>query len=155
MNYPRARIIKLMIDYFDNDYRRIEHSLRVLYHCETIMTKYESYDLEILIASTILHDIGIKKSEQELGYNNGKTQEKYGPDIAEELLNSIEFPKAKIEIVKNIIGNHHSVSRYNYVELEILKQADKIVNRNEKNPIIPKIPKIGSGITEPKYSKRS
>ena len=132
MNYPRAQILKLMMDYFGDDYGRIEHSLRVLYHSENIMTEYDSYDLEIVIASAILHDIGIKKSEEILGYNDGKSQEKYGPGVAEELLNSIGFPKEKIEIVKNIIGNHHSPSQYDYVELEILKKADLIVNRDEK-----------------------
>ena len=132
MNYPRAQILKLMMNYFGDDYKRIEHSLRVLYHSENIMTEYDSYDLEIVIASAILHDIGIKVSEQKLGYNDGKSQEKYGPVVAVELLNSIGFPKEKIEIVKNIIGNHHSPSRYNYAELEILKKADLIVNKDEK-----------------------
>ena len=132
MNYPRAKILKLMIDYFEDDYRRIEHSLRVLYHAENIIEEYEFYDLEIVIACAILHDIGIKKSEEKLGYNTGKTQEKYGPDVAEKLLKSIAFPNEKIEVVKNIIGNHHSPSRYDYIELEILKKADLIVNRDEK-----------------------
>jgi len=132
MKYLRAQILKLMMDYFGDDNKRIEHALRVLYHSENIMRNYDSYDLEIVIASAILHDIGIKVSEQKLGYNTGKSQEKYGPEIAEKLLNSIGFPNEKIEIVKNIIGNHHSPSRYNYAELEILKKADLIVNRDEK-----------------------
>ena len=33
--------------------------------------------------------------------------------------------------VCEIIGNHHSPSRYDYVELEILKEADRIVNKLE------------------------
>jgi hypothetical protein len=38
----------------------------------------------------------------------------------------------KIEIIKNIIGNHHSPSRYDYPELALLKKADQIVNRIEE-----------------------
>jgi acetyl esterase len=34
-------------------------------------------------------------------------------------------------IVKDIIGNHHSPSRYGYPELALLKEADRIVNRDE------------------------
>jgi len=79
----------------------------------------------------LLHDIGIKISEEKLGHNNGKTQEEFGPPVAEELLMSIDFPAAKIAIVKDIISNHHSPSRYNYPELELLKKADRIVNKNE------------------------
>ena len=96
------------------------------------MANRPSCDPEIVIACALLHDVGIKVSEEKHGYNNGKTQEEYGPPVAEALLNSIEFPCEKIEIVKDIIGNHHSPSRYDYPELIVLKDADKIVNRDEK-----------------------
>ena len=128
MKYLRTEIIKLLINYFDNDNNRIEHALRVLYHSENIMQKYNECDQDIVIACALLHDIGIKISEEKYGYNDGKTQEEFGPDVAEELLSSISFPADKIEKVKEIIGNHHSKSRYDYVELVILKEADKIVN---------------------------
>lgn len=95
------------------------------------MKDVESCDCEILITSALLHDIGIKQSEELLGYNNGKTQEAYGPPVAERLLRDIGFPADKIVKVCNIIGNHHSPSRYDYVELRILKEADRIVNRLE------------------------
>ena len=93
------------------------------------MDKYPGCDEEIVIASALLHDVGIKVSEEKHGYNTGKTQEEYGPAVAEGLLASINFHSDKIEIVKNIIGNHHSPSRYDYPELALLKEADQIVNR--------------------------
>lgn len=119
------------MEYFENDDRRIEHALKVLFHAEQIFHSRPGGDEEIVIAAALLHDIGIKVSEQELGYNTGKTQEKYGPPIAGQLLASIGFPAEKIEIVKNIIGNHHSPSKYDYPELKILKDADQIVNQQE------------------------
>jgi len=64
-------------------------------------------------------------------YNNGITQEKYGPPIAEKLLDSINFPPGKTRKVCEIIGNHHSRSHYDYVELKVLKEADRIVNKLE------------------------
>ena len=130
MHFLRAKISRALINYFDDDDSRIEHAMRVLYHSENIMKEYNNYDEEIVIACALLHDIGIKISEEKFGYNNGRTQEEFGPDIAEELLLLINFPADKIKKVKEIIGNHHSKSRYNYPELEILKQADKIVNNN-------------------------
>ena len=132
MEHTRAKISRVLINYFENDDQRIEHAFRVLYHSENVMKKYDGYDEEVVIACALLHDIGIKISEEKYGYNNGKTQEELGPDIAEELLLSIKFPPEKIEKVKEIIGNHHSPSRYDYPELEILKEADKIVNVVEK-----------------------
>lgn len=131
MDYCKGRIAKLLIDYFGNDFRRINHALEVLKYAEDIMEDAENCDYEVLVTSALLHDIGIKRSEELLGYNNGKTQEEYGPPIAASLLESIEFPPEKIQRVCEIIGNHHSRSRYDYIELKILKEADRIVNKNE------------------------
>ncbi len=132
MEYPKAKITRLLIGYFEDDNRRIEHAFAVLKEAELLQIKSDTaYDDEIVIAAALLHDIGIKISEEKLGYNNGKTQEEFGPPAAEELLKSIDFPLAKIAIVKNIISNHHSPSKYDYPELELLKKADRIVNKNE------------------------
>ena len=91
----------------------------------------EDFDYDILVASALLHDVGIKQSEAVLGYNDGATQEKYGPPVAGQLLDSIGFPPEKTRKTCEIIGNHHSRSRYDYVELRILKEADRIVNKIE------------------------
>lgn len=130
MKYLHAKIVRTLLDYFAGDDCRIEHALQVLYYAENIAKNYPNCDLDIVIASALLHDVGIKVSEEKYGYNNSKTQEKYGPPVAEELLNSIGFPQDKLKIVKNIIGNHHSPSRYDYPELVVLKEADRIVNEN-------------------------
>lgn len=133
MNYLRAKTVRALVEYFGIDDRRIEHALRVLHHADIIMADRPACDPEIVIACALLHDVGIKVSEEKHGYNNGKTQEEYGPPVAEELLKKIGFPAGKIEIVKNIIGKHHSPSKFDYPELAVLKEADLIVNRDEKD----------------------
>jgi HD superfamily phosphodiesterase len=130
MDYCKGRLVKILVDYFGNDFRRITHALEVLRHAEKIAEKGQ-YDYEVLVASALLHDVGIRQSEEELGYNDGRTQEKYGPPIAERLLESAGFPPEKTGKVCEIIGNHHSSSRYDYIELRILKEADLIVNKLE------------------------
>jgi HD superfamily phosphodiesterase len=132
MKYLRSQLVRVLTEYFGSDDRRIEHALRVLHHADRIMANHSGCDTDVVIASALLHDVGIKVSEDKHGYNNGKTQEEYGPPVAEELLNRIDFPPDKTEIVKNVIGNHHSPSRYDYPELVVLKEADQIVNRDEK-----------------------
>jgi HD superfamily phosphodiesterase len=132
MRYIRARMVRLLVEYFGKDNRRIEHALRVLFHSERLLLDDDSADPEIVIACALLHDVGIKVSEKKLGYNDGSSQEKYGPAAAETLLRSIGFPEKKIKIVKDIIGNHHSPSRYDYPELKIQKDADRIVNDFEE-----------------------
>ena len=105
--------------------------MEVLKYAERSMENLQGYDEDIVIASALLHDVGIKPSEERLKYNNGKTQEQYGPPIVEELLRRIDFPPDKTAKVAQIVGNHHSPSRYDYIELKILKDADRIVNKLE------------------------
>ncbi|MBC8875741.1 MAG: HD domain-containing protein, partial [Planctomycetes bacterium] len=107
MKHLRAQLVRLLLNCFGSDDRRIEHALRVLHHAERISDDHPGCDSDIVIASALLHDVGIKVSEEQHGYNDGKTQEKYGPPIAEEMLDYVGFPSGKTEIVKNIIGNHH------------------------------------------------
>lgn len=129
MQYTEAKVTKLLVDFFADDYRRIDHAQQVLNHCKEIMVHKEGADYDTVIACALLHDVGIKPAEAKYGYNNGKLQEEYGPAVAIKLLKSIDFPAEKIAKVGEIIGNHHSPSRFDYVELEILKEADAIVNK--------------------------
>lgn len=131
MDHCKGRIVKGLVDYFGDDFRRITHALEVLKQAERIADDVPDCDREIVIAAALLHDVGIKPSEALLGYNNGKTQEQYGPPVAADLLAAIGFPPEKTARVCEIVGNHHSRSRYDYVELKILKEADRIVNKQE------------------------
>jgi HD superfamily phosphodiesterase len=97
MDYCKGKITKLLVDYFENDFRRITHALEVLKYAEKTAEGTEDFDHEILVASALLHDVGIKQSEEVLGYNNGATQEKYGPPVARQLLDGIGFPPEKQE----------------------------------------------------------
>ncbi len=131
MEHAKAHLVKALVEFFEDDLRRIEHALKVLKYAEHEASGRKDCDREIILAAAILHDVGIKPSEEKLGYNNGKTQEELGPPEAEKILKSIGFPEDKIGKVKEIIGNHHTPSKYDYPELAVLKKADQIVNSRE------------------------
>ncbi|MFP4521000.1 MAG: HD domain-containing protein [Fibrobacterota bacterium] len=134
MKYLKAKLISELCSFFGDDFRRIDHALRVFDESIKILSSYpeEKSDKEILTAAALLHDTGIKPSEKKYGYNNGHTQEELGPDEAEKILRKLDFPKEKIKTVRDIIGNHHSPSKHPYTELEILKKADRKINLLEK-----------------------
>jgi HD superfamily phosphodiesterase len=131
MDFCKGRVTKLLVDYFGDDFKRITHALEVLKYSEKLMEHTMRWDYDIVVASVLLHDIGIKQSEKVLGSNYREAQEKYGPAIAEKLLKGINFPPEKISMVCEIIGNQYSGSKYDYVELKILQEADKMVHRQE------------------------
>lgn len=131
--YLRAILARSLISYFGEDNRRIDHALQVLAESEALLAKDPACDPDIVIAVALLHDVGIKISEEKFGTNTGRTQEEYGPPAAEALLLQVGFPPEKLRVVKEIIGNHHSPSRYAYPELALLKEADRIVNDREES----------------------
>jgi len=133
MKLLKAKLVVKLIEFFEKDFRRIEHAISVLCESENIVKNRNDFDRDILVSCALLHDVGIKISEAKFGYNNGKTQEEFGPAIAEKILNEIGLEPVKIIKIKQIIANHHSPSRYDYIELEILKEADRIINTKEKN----------------------
>jgi len=130
--YLKGKLVAALVAFFGDDMRRITHALDVLHESELLLAADTAgCDRDIVVATALLHDVGIKPAEQELGYNDGPSQEKYGPPLAREILGGIAFPTDKVETVCNIIGNHHSPSRFPYPELELLKAADRIVNRRD------------------------
>lgn len=133
MKHWRTLLTQQLINFFDTDLRRIEHALEVLEETLKLIHDYPEADLQVAVAAALLHDAGIRPSEALYGMNNGRTQEELGPAEAEKILKRIGFPSEKSKIVCEIISNHHSPSRYPYCELELLKAADLIVNRRNRD----------------------
>jgi HD superfamily phosphodiesterase len=126
-----GKLIIQLVQHFEDDARRIQHAVRVLHHALTLLDSRDDCDKAVVVASAILHDVGIKPAEEEYGYNNGPLQEEYGPPVAEAILKRIDFPDSSRQRVLDIIGNHHSAPRFDYPELALLREADQIVNRME------------------------
>ena len=116
-----------MKDVFGDDQKRIDHALAVLKVAEKIH-QAEGGDEDVIIASAILHDIGIHQAEQKYGSTAGKFQEIEGPPIAEPILRDCGVPAHKIEHVCKIIANHHTAGNIDTLEFRILWDADWLVN---------------------------
>ncbi len=136
------KITKEMINYFNKDVKRINHALKVYSFCKTIGALEQLNDNELMIVnlSGILHDIGIKEAEKKYNSSAGPYQEKEGPAIAKEIMNKYDIDKNIIERVCYIIGHHHSYSKIDGPDFQILVEADFLVNIYEdemdKNAII-------------------
>lgn len=143
-------IMSKMIEYFDGDVRRINHAIKVHSFAKIIgeLEKISKEKLSILEVAAILHDIGIKESERKYSSSAAKYQELEGPPVACDILKPFELSKGFMDRVSYLIGNHHTHSKIDDIDFQILIEADFIVNIFEDS-----ITKEQIKIIEQKYFK--
>lgn len=119
-----------MMEYFGSDVPRINHALKVYGFASTICSSenLNAKTIEIIEIASILHDIGIHESVKKYGSSIGKYQEIEGPPIARVILEKLNIPDFVIERVCFLIGNHHSYSKIDGLDFQILVEADFLVN---------------------------
>ena len=119
-----------MIAYFGHDVKRINHALKVYSFAKTIaeLEKLSTDKMLIVEATAILHDIGIKEAEKKYNSSAGNYQELEGPAVAEILLENAQFSQQQIERICFIVGHHHTLSKIDDSDFQILVEADFLVN---------------------------
>lgn len=123
-------VTQKMIEYFGNDVKRINHSLKVLSFAKIMVENLllEKNTIDVTLYSALLHDIGIKEAEKKYSSSAGKYQEAEGPAIAEKILKELNIPLETINRVCYIIGSHHSYDKIDGVDFQILVESDFLVN---------------------------
>ena len=119
-----------MIEFDSGDPKRIQHFIKVHSFSKLIGEKegLDAHTLYVLEAASILHDIGIRVSEEKYGFQNGKLQEQEGPAIAEKLLAELHFDEKVSERVQYLIAHHHTYDAIDGIDYQILVEADFLVN---------------------------
>lgn len=126
-------IIK-MTEFNAGDPKRIQHLIKVYEFAHVIGVKEEmpADDLRILDMAAIMHDIGIRPSEEKYGRCDGKIQEQEGPAYAREML--AEFPEVtekETDRICYLIAHHHTYDNVDGLDYRILLEADFLVNAME------------------------
>jgi hypothetical protein len=116
-----------MTEYFGTDRRRIDHALRVAGYAEEIL-RHEPGSRELILATALLHDIGIHEAERKYGSTAGNLQEIEGPPIAREILASLGYDRVFVDEVCDIIAVHHSPGEVETDNFRIIWDADWLVN---------------------------
>ncbi|MDD6572398.1 MAG: HD domain-containing protein [Thermoflexaceae bacterium] len=127
------QLICEMIRYYSNDPKRIQHFMKVHDFSRTIgiLEGLNDKQLFILETAAIVHDIGIKASEEKYGNCMGKYQELEGPPIARLMLTKLGYEVDVIERVCFLVGHHHTYTNIDKADYQILVEADFIVNLYE------------------------
>lgn len=125
-----GKVIEAMIDYYGTDLRRINHFLKVFSFAKTIgeAERLDEKSLNMLEITAVVHDIGIKISEQKYNSSAGKYQELEGPQQAQILLENLGADEQLISDVCYIVAHHHTYKNIDTVPYQILVEADFLVN---------------------------
>ena len=125
-----------MMEYNHGDPKRIQHTTKVHAYA-SLMGREEGLDAEtqfILESAALVHDIGIRASEQKYGYQNGKLQEQEGPAVARELLSRLGgYTAQQTDRICWLIAHHHTYTGVSSADHRILLEADFLVNSFEDN----------------------
>ena len=144
MKEKTSTIINEMISYYAKDPRRVNHFLKVFSFAKSIgeLEKLNEETQDILEVAAIMHDIGIKISEEKYNSSAGNYQEIEGPPIARKMLSKFKFDEKFIDRVCYLIGHHHTYSKIEGIDYQILVEADFLVNIYEDEIKIPQIESI-------------
>jgi hypothetical protein len=125
--------ISKMKQLFGEDDKRVDHALKVSRFSEEILQgeNVTGKIAETVMLTAILHDIGIHEAERKYNSNCGMYQEIEGPPIAKRMLREMGIRNRTIERVCYIIGGHHTPSKVDDVDFQILWEADLLVNIEE------------------------
>jgi len=126
-----ARVRAAMEEYFGDDSRRIDHALRVTSFARRLMQD-EPADPELVLATALLHDIGIREAERKFGSSAGNLQEIEGPPVAREILGRLGYGEPFIAEVCQIIASHHSPGEVETDNFRIIWDADWLVNLGDE-----------------------
>ena len=82
-------------------------------------------------AAALVHDIGIHNCEKKYGACPGPLQEREGPPEAEKILRRLGFSEAQTSRICELVGRHHTYQNVDSMDLQILIEADFLVNLHE------------------------
>ena len=106
-----SQLTMAMVTLYSGDPKRIQHFMKVY--------------------AALVHDIGIHAAEKKYRSAAGEYQEIEGPPIARAMLMALDFSPALINRVCDMVAHHHSYDKIDEVDLQILIEADFMVNAYE------------------------
>ncbi len=115
------------------DPKRIQHFLKV-HSLARLIGQEENLDTKaqiIVEAAAIVHDIAVIPCENKYGKCDGKLQEQEGPKYARTLMKEVGFSEDTIDRVCWLVAHHHSYKEIKTIDLQILVEADFLVNLYE------------------------
>ncbi len=119
-----------MIRYNTGDPARIQHFLKVWAFARAIAAEenLSQEERQLIEAAALVHDIGIRRSEEKYGSAAGNYQEIEGPPEARRMLSDLGASRELTDRVCFLVGHHHTYQGIDGTDWQILVEADFLVN---------------------------
>lgn len=123
----------LLKQHFGADQRRINHALKVLGFAERIVDgeQIEEVMRPTIVITALLHDVGIVEAERKYHSSAGPYQEQEGPAVVRRMMAGNDEEQALIERVAYIVGGHHTASKNDGLDFQVIWESDLLVNIEE------------------------
>ena len=154
--FSLSRLIHIMMRHY-SDVRYSEHALKVYAYASNISEGEDLSDEDkfILASAAILHDVGIPQAIKLHGSGKGEYQEKEGALLVPELLEQADIQQDISDRVAWLVGHHHTEALAdNDLLLQILMEADYLVNLAEGNIPIEKANEVKEGFFKTNIGKK-
>lgn len=122
-----------MIQFNAQDPKRIHHLMKVQRFAQMIgrMEHLDEHTQFLTECAALVHDIGIRPAEEQYGASTGKLQEQVGPSYAETMLRGLGLDEADVARICYLVGHHHTYTKIQGLDYQILVEADFLVNGYE------------------------
>lgn len=134
-------IVPLMIQYFGGEPKRIHHFMKVYSFAKAICEEEGiSGDVaEIIEVAALVHDIGIKISDDKYNSTNINSQELEGAQLSDMLLINIGYEMEVVSRVHYLVEHQHTYDDIDAVDYQVLVEAiflvDAFENKLDKESI--------------------
>lgn len=134
MNKCESELLAQVLLYEQGHKRRVQHILKV-YALVLLLEKQEELSLDeqtILHAAAIVHDLAIKYCKEHFnGDACQDNQKKVAPKLVTKFLKEANYDEKYIEPIIELVLNHHDYDHPRNCLLQLLIEADLIINSYE------------------------
>jgi uncharacterized protein len=78
-----------------------------------------------------VHDIACPLCRKKYGNTSGRHQEEEGSPLAREFFSGFDIPSEELDHVCFLVGHHHTYTKVDGLDYQILLEADFLVNASE------------------------
>lgn len=132
-----TQLLRNVLCYEQGHPRRTQHILKVYALAKLFgeQEKISAEDQQILQAAAILHDIAIRYCKESYGGDAGQeNQKRAAPQLVSRFLNAASYLPSYVPRIIDLVVHHHDYDKPKSQLLQLLMEADLIVNCYESRP---------------------